>query len=306
MIFQIDDKLLAHFKGAKLSDLVSAIMDGQHYIKCRPSIRKVIEEAVLANASTTQYERFQSYQGFDIPTQYHLYITTLNLSDFEDSQVEALVSRPSWLIVENELNEWPVYKHMMYQYRKDRKFGDFYEMLLQAADKTLIPHTTGGYGQFQQALISHDAEGQYQGTLRYKSCTLVDRDTDGPNLYDANKAKLYTFLSGKEFNELTDEDIYSLDQPHYIWHMWYKRAIENYFPVESYRAIGANIEKIPDTEEERDYLKYNDDIYQKKDLPRLTTSITRSKYEETLKKFPFNGEQISELQLFLLKLVKII
>lgn len=306
MIFQIDDKLLVRFKDAKLSDLVSAIMDGQHYIKCCPSIRNVIEEAIRGNASTTQYERFHSYAGFDIPTQFHLYMTTLNLSDFEDSQIEALISRPSWLIIENELNEWPVYKNMMYQYRKDRKFGDFYEMLLQAADKTLIPHTTGGYGQFQQALTFHDSKDLYHGTLRYKSCTLVDRDTNGPNTYDANKAKPYTFLSGKEFNGLTDEDIYSLDQPHYIWHMWYKRAIENYFPVESYRAIGANIEKIPAAEAERDYLKYNDDIYQKKDLPKLTVSMTRSKYEKNLKKFPFNGEQISELQLFLLKLVKII
>lgn len=306
MIFQIDEKLLERFHDAALSDLVCDIMDGRHYIKCRPKIRKAIEEAVNQNASTTQYERFLSYKGFDIPTQYPLYLTTLNLDNFDDIQIHALISKPSWLIIENELNEWPVYKHIIHQYEKDRQFGSYYQMLWQAADKTLMPHTTGGYGQFQQTLVSHDAEEQYQGTLRYKSCTLVDRDTNDSNTYDANKAKLYTFLSGKEFQDLTDEDIYSLDQPHYIWHMWYKRAIENYFPIESYRSIHANIENIPETAEERDYLKFDEDIYQKKDLPKLTKGMTRSKYEKTLKKFPFNGEEISEMQLFLLKLVKII
>lgn len=306
MIFQIDENLLERFHGAELSDLVSYIMDGRHYIKCRPKIRKTIEEAINKNASTTQFERFQSYKGFDIPTRYHSYLTTLNLADFDAFQIHALISKPSWLIVENELNEWPVYKHIILQYKTDRQFGDLYKMLWQAADKTLLAHTTGGYGQFQQTLVAHDSKEQYHGTLRYKSCTLVDRDTNDSNTYDADKAKLYTFLSGKDFDDLADEDIYSLDQPHYIWHMWYKRAIENYFPKESYRSIQANIENIPNTAEERDYLKYDENIYQKKDLPKLTEGMTRSKYEETLKKFPFNGDEISELQLFLLKLVKII
>ena len=306
MIFQIEEKLLKRFHDATLSDLVCNIMDGRHYIKCRPVIRKAIEVAIHENASTTQYERFQSYKGFDIPTQLPLYLTTLNLSDFDESQIHALVSKQSWLIVENELNEWPVYKHMIHKYETDRQFGDFYKMLWQAADKTLIPHTTGGYGQFLQTLKSYDADEQYNGTLRYKSCTLVDRDTNDSNTYDFNKAKLYSFLSGKDFKDLTDDDIYSLNQPNYIWHMWYKRAIENYFPIESYRSIHANIEKISGSAEDRDYLKFDENIYQKKDLPKLTEGMTRSKYEETLKKFPFNGDEISELQLFLLKLVKII
>lgn len=306
MIFQIDLNLLERIHDAALSDLVSAIMDGRHYIRCRPNVRAAIEEAINKNASTTQFERFQNYHGFDIPTNLGKYVTTMNLSDFDDEQIQILITKPSWLIMENELNEWPVYKNIIQLYQKDRRFGDLYKLLSRVADKTLVPHSTGGYGQFIQTLIDYDTDCHYHGTLRYKSCTLVDRDTTDATYYDGNKSTLYKFLSGKEIKDLTDTDIYTTEQSPYIWHMWYKCAIENYFPKENYRMIHADTSKIPDNEEEKDYLKFDESIYHKRDLSKLTQGMTYSKYEQSLKRFPFYGTDISELQLFLLKLVKII
>lgn len=309
MIFEIDNKLLERFQGARLSDIVCDIMTRYHFISCRPNIRKYIETSIKENASTTHYELFKTYQGFSIPTNLPKYLTTINLSNYNDAQIFAIIQKPSWLLVENELNEWPVYKHMIKKYLHDRTYGKYYEMLYRAIDKTLVPHSCGGYGQFEQTLRDYNAAHLYCNTLHLKSCTLVDRDTNDETYYDQNKTSIYKFLSGKEINnvnELTNGDIFSLNQPHYIWHMWYKRAIENYFPKECFKNIAIDLNKIPDDPKERDYLKYDESIYNKKDLPKLTQNMSYSKYEENIKKFPYYGGTISELQLFLLKLVKII
>lgn len=312
MIFQIDDKLLEWFQDDKLSDLVCCIMDGRHYISCRPALLSTISESVERHASSTQKERFKSYGRLSAPTNLSKYLTTLCLSEFSKQQILALVKRPSMLLLENELNEWPVYQGMAKEYSKDRRYGDYFKLLLLAMTskpemtETLVAHSPGGYGQFEQVLRVYDDDSHYAGTLRYKACVLVDRDTKDEKSYDRDKAKLLTFLSGKEFKSLTDNDIWTLDQSSYIWHMWYKRAIENYFPNDRYVAIGSDISKLPEENPERDYVKFDKSIYDKSDLPKLANGMTYSKYESNLKHFVFWGGEISELQLFLLKLVKII
>jgi hypothetical protein len=90
--------------------------------------------------------------------------------------------------------------------------------------------------------------------------------------------------------------------------MWYKRSIENYFPNEAYEYLGLNTDSITDTTAERDYLNIEECLrgYKKHKLPLLTCAMSRKKYEDNLKHFNVNGEDLSEIQLFLLKLVRII
>ena len=301
MIFEIKESLLDRLADAKLSDLVCDIMDGHHYIKCTPKIRAKIDKCISENASTTHYELYQSYMGFDIPTNLRKYLKLLDLSAFEDDQIYALVKKQSLLIVENELNEWPVYRHIIHAYTKDRKFGNYYQMLDYAVDKTLTAHTSGGYGQYVQVLDVYDKK--YNGVFQYKYCTLFDRDTNDATYFDQNKGKLLKTICGKEINEIIDDDIYTLNQPVFIWHMWYKRAIENYFPVENFKKIGVDISKIVG---DSDYFKFDQTTYSKSDLQKLTDGMTYKKYEDNLKHFPYYGESVSEIQLFLLKLLQII
>lgn len=69
-----------------------------------------------------------------------------------------------------------------------------------------------------------------------------------------------------------------------------------------------NTSNITETGVDRDYLKISEKIagYSKDKLPSLTSKMSRKKYESGLKHFYVNGEDLSELQLFLLKLVRII
>ena len=91
--------------------------------------------------------------------------------------------------------------------------------------------------------------------------------------------------------------------------MWYKRSIENYFPNEAYVAANMDPSSIKETGKQRDYVKitkYNISGYDKNKLQSLTLTMSRKQYEDNLKHFYFNDEELSELQLFLLKLVRII
>jgi hypothetical protein len=89
--------------------------------------------------------------------------------------------------------------------------------------------------------------------------------------------------------------------------MWYKRSIENYFPNASYEAIGVNVAQLPVDRVDRDYYNFSQvNGYKKSHLSSLTYGMKRTDYEKELETFTVNGEQMTELQLLLLKLVKII
>lgn len=88
--------------------------------------------------------------------------------------------------------------------------------------------------------------------------------------------------------------------------MWYRRAIENYFPKERYEEIGVPIED----EELSDYINigkiYKTHGYDKSLLPKLAEKMSRSMYERNLKRFNVNDVNMSEFQLLLLKFVKLV
>ena len=91
--------------------------------------------------------------------------------------------------------------------------------------------------------------------------------------------------------------------------MWYKRSIENYFPNEAYISAGMDPSLITESGIQRDYVKItssNISGYDKDKLQLLTCAMSRQQFEDNLKQFNINGENLSEFQLFLLKLVRII
>jgi hypothetical protein len=84
----------------------------------------------------------------------------------------------------------------------------------------------------------------------------------------------------------------------------------NYFPDSSYVTCSYNPIVIwPADPTDRNYKKIVDKgkgRFHKEDLPKLANSMSRYDYENGLQHFIVNGQDMSELQLFLLKIVKII
>ncbi len=123
--------------------------------------------------------------------------------------------------------------------------------------------------------------------------------------------KLYRFFCG--MNSKTDDVdrayIDTLKQPLYHWHMWRKRAIENYFPPEAFEKINLNVDRyrnysIP----ERYFIRVENEIegYDKKNLVHVAESMSRNDYEAISDKLIIEGEEMSEIRLFLLKMAKVV
>ena len=238
-------------------------------------------------------------------------MTTLSLDNFTEKQCEALFGERSILILENAVYEWDVYKHIIDTYKHDKQHPNLMKKLLLAINNNrLAPYHGGGWTQHQQHIEQQEAS-LYSGVGRYKMCALLDSDSVSENCIPSDRVKLYCFLCGEDTESFEGYDlnkIYTLNQPLYVWHMWYKRCIENYFPNDAYEEAQMDTSKITETGVNRDYLKISEKItgYSKDKLPSLTSKMSRRKYETGLKHFYVDGEDLSELQLFLLKLVRII
>ena len=295
-----------------LSRICCKIIENGHYISCDAPTQKYLLKIVNKEGSTWEKELICRSKPFDFSKEEQKYMTTISLETFNQEQCNALFGERSMLLVENSVYEWNVYKHIVDTYKRDRQHPNLIKKLSNAIDKgRLICCHGGGYSQYQQLIEQHE-EHTYKSVGKYKICVLLDSDCPSENDIPKEKFNLYCFLCGENHKYFTGYDtskIYTLNQPNYIWHMWYKRSIENYFPNEAYVAANMDPSSIKETGKQRDYVKitkYNISGYDKNKLQSLTLTMSRKQYEDNLKHFYFNDEELSELQLFLLKLVRII
>ena len=155
------------------------------------------------------------------------------------------------------------------------------------------------------------------GVFAMKHVIVFDRDTESATKYDPNQNTLLNRLCGKKSDQVTEQDVYTLDQHPYIWHVWYKRAIENYFTDEQYKKCGVdmrNFQYLSSDMAKRDYYDLGTELksvgYHKSQMTQIAISMTREDFERGLHTFDIEigGEtcKVSELQLLLLKIARII
>ena len=312
MIAHITKEYIAQCDSRWLSRLCCKIIENGHYISCDASTQEHLLGVVNKEGSAWEKELICKSKPFDFSKEEQKYMTTISLENFDPEQCEVLFGERSMLLLENSVYEWNVYTHIVDTYKRDRQHPNLIKKLSNAIDKgRLTYYHGGGCSQHQQHIEQHEAH-IYKSVGKYKICALLDSDCQSENDIPKEKYKLYCYLCGDKYEDFVGYDlskIYSLNQPNYIWHMWYKRSIENYFPNDSYISAGMDPSLITETGTQRDYVKItNKNIigYDKDKLQRLTHTMSRKKYEDNLKHFNVNGEDLSEIQLFLLKLVRII
>lgn len=311
MIFKFDSTFTDTITEQELSDICSLMIAKRQYIDCTESVKASICQAIENHGSTTQKELLYKYKRFDITNELRNYLQTIDLSSgvITLNELKSLLSQPSRLLVENGPYEWEVYKSLIGTYKNDRDFKNLFLLLEEAKhDQRITEYHAGGCTTFP-AIIEQQNNSNYKNIAQYKFCTVFDRDSDDEHTYDKNKNNLFDFFCQKAHTNITENDIYTLIQNGYIWHMWYKRTIENYFPNQQYEKLDINTSNFPITPLKRDYFKINQHTangYQKGSLPLLVEGMSRNDYEIGLKRFTINGKTISEIQLFLLKLVKVI
>lgn len=307
MIFQIDQRFCDSLSAPDRAQLYCDMIQHGHYVDCSPNIRELFYGDIAAHGSTLQKNMMEKDPSLNLPTMFKQYLTTVDVNTFDWVQLLAMVEKPALLMVENEANERQVYYEIIRKYAKqDKSFKSLFVKLADTMENDdLDIDQAGGFTQLVPLFESHD-KVKYHGVARMKICMLADRDTDSNVRFDDNKNTFFNFVCGKNSAAVTDEDIYTTGQAPYIWHMWYFRAIENYFPAKQYVAIGLDPTQADGDIADWHYKNLSSiPGYEKKNLSKLTKGMSYDDYEEGLRHFPPQGG-ISELQLFLLKLVRII
>lgn len=306
---------------------IVAILDHGHFLKMDADIKEAVINIVdtkLANCQKSLfYEASEEYLSPSKNMQ--RWLRTLEFYNFTKDQRKVLLLKPSELLVENAPNEWPVYKKICQAYSVDNDYSSIFQYVERAlsASEGINGEQAGGKTEIP-AMIDYKEKNEFHDLYKYKVCVLFDRDTDDDNSFAPDNMKLFKKLAGKSHEEIANEDIYKLNfGEDYVWHSWYKRAIENYFPKEEYERLALDMSDYPNDANKYDYIKFpiestkewKDKHKTKKDkekakyekvmMKEIGKDMKRSDYERNLKSFDVDGLNLSEFQLFLLKLAKI-
>lgn len=233
-----------------------------------------------------------------------------------------ILNNPSIIIVENATNDWKFIKGIIYKYANHPKRRSVYMLLKKSLDNLLlIAEQAGGKGQIKSR-FEDLKEHRYKDIHQYKIMALFDSDRSDNKSLNHEINSLINYLKGKEIDCTTaiheDSDLI-------IWHMLYKRELENYTPVD---VLIKNLSLTPEEQidllskipEELDFLDYeefvkaNKHIAVKTDFPDLfLKEWTRDKIEERCEEHKVSIElpngtllEVSEIEQILLKIAKII
>lgn len=313
MIFVFSSDFVGKCSQPELCVVIETITTNRHLVLADGPTKKAIRQIVTEHAGTIAKERFQKSKIFDITEEQRQYLTTIHVDGHTSMQeLTYHAGQKAMLVMENAYYEWPAYKRIIDAYSSDPIYGNMFKMLRHAKDRHLIDGVhLGGCGQLKSALkaLEHNIGGRNLAVL--KTCSLLDRDSDDPSKFSAKQRPNIEHLCGKSIDSVSNADIYDLNQDTHRWHMWYWNSIENYFPDRVYEEYGYDTSAIPPAPQ-RHWTKISDCFigtkksFKKSDVANLGATMNRKDYEQGLHKFDIGGKSVSELQLFLLKLVKLI
>ena len=307
MIIQLTETYLNDLTESEVSDLYYNVVRNCHYISCDNLALTVLTGAIEHCGSRSQKQLIKSAKQGHLTAELRRYLTTIQANLFTYGELMTIVTKPSCLMIENLANESDVYRSIIGTYAGDPKFRNLFMKLDDAKRRGWLTFLhAGGFGDMKPLLDYYDSH-DYENVADKKIGVLMDRDTENGNTFPSKRQNLFSMLSGKSATTLTNADIYTLSTGPYVWHMWHKRAIENYFPPLQFDRLGFPSSTAPILPADWSYKELGKITHYKKSrLPELREGMSRSDYENNCSQFPIIGGSVSEIQLLLLKLVKLI
>ena len=309
MILTLDSSLKQADDKTKyqLAQLIVCIVKNGHYVKDHPATWQWIESCVLKDNFLSKYdiELIKKNQEFrDCPMIFDRYLSQVvvgySVGMITPLEAMNLVSMPSYIVVENDNNDWPVLRKWIELLKNDRNFKTINRLVEKKKnEKVLRPYNAGSSGQIINTLNQRMTDF---GTLsKYKVMAL----------YDSDKTTIHAELSNEK--KRISEHIINCEL---IGHVLYKREMENYFPLDCYIAACLADEGLSyPSGSDWDFIDVEKFIkskskrkYEKKDLPTLVDYISKEFLEERVYHHPVNhqGIVITEIQNIILKFAKIV
>ena len=310
MIFVLDESLKNIDKEGKgvLAKLIAAIAERKHYMKVSSQVWQWIDEEILTTRflGSMDIELIRKNNEFrDITKTMSDYLSQIYVGCkqgcIEPCRAILLVEKPSYVVVENEANDWPVLRKWIELMKNERTFRSI-NMLVEKKKCAgeLRPYNAGSCGQIINILLERMAE--FGELSSYKVMAVYDSDKELENAELSNeKKKIQSFTTEKRMMD----------------HRLYKREMENYFELECYKkarlADDDLIYALPvqswDFEDVEKYIRDNSTRhYKKQNLPILSNYIDKRKLMNITAHHSLlhNGMNISEIQLLILKFAKLV
>lgn len=141
-----------------------------------------------------------------------------------------LLSEPALVLLENSTNDWNFIRGIIRNYCTHKRKKNIFEMIDEAVEcYNLIPYQVGGGGEFVKVIGTH-ISGRYRDISLFKLIAIFDSDRGDKDSFNEKWYNLVRFLKGQEFDRQIHENWEPRSQDIILWHMLYKREIENYIP----------------------------------------------------------------------------
>lgn len=199
-------------------------------------------------------------------TAHKRYLTRISVgnepNEISPENALRILSQPSVLVVENGVNDGKLFKGIIENYSSFGKRKSIYALIKKAYDNgKLIVNHSGGAGGIR-GIIESLKEGNYREVSHLKVIAVFDSDRSNSQSINIKYHNLLRFLKGRDFNIADPNEWTYQENDRFYWHMWYKKELENYVPLELMFATFPEIitakqtELIAYTEEERDFYKF--------------------------------------------------
>lgn len=258
----------------------------------------------------------------------HLRTLTIGLDnqngEIHPKNAYKIITERSKIIVENGINDWKFITGICQKYsggRGDRR--TIYKLINQAIkDEIIGSENCGGIGEIRKVTEKYINSEIYKNIYTYKLMAIFDSDKQSASDSTPNKSVI-EYLKKKEIDTLQASDYKYETTDLIVWHILYKRKIENYISLEILFAEINSItpehkhELLKKTNEELDFIEYNSSNI------GMNNSVIKSKFPQLLldkcyyrdfeqrcehhKVFVAEvGKSISEIEQILLKIAKIL
>ncbi|BDA75411.1 hypothetical protein CAL7716_095770 [Calothrix sp. PCC 7716] len=244
--------------------------------------------------------------------------------EIEPKHAYKIITERSKVIVENGINDWKFIKGICQKYSSGTKRRSIYELLNRAIKDELIEsENCGGVGEITKVTQRWINSNRYQNIYQYKLIAIFDSDKQDSNKFiTPHKSKI------EYFKVKTISTVQPIDYEHeptdlILWHILYKRKIENYVPL---NVLFKNVTLITPqqqtelenkTNDELDYIEYNQDNIGisepriKEQFPEMFLSdFSYRDFEKRCEHHKVflleTNELVSEMEQILLKIAKII
>lgn len=246
-----------------------------------------------------------------------------HIGEIHPKDAYKIITERSKIIIENGINDWKFIKGMCQKYSSKKPRGSIYKLLEQAIEKENIEADhAGGIGEIVKITQRWLYETRYHNIYKYKLMAIFDSDKTHVNDFQTRYTNLIEFLKTRSINKPpTQSDISYEESDLIVWHILYKRKIENYIPLS---ILFANLTSMTENQEinlnrknevELDFIQYDKEyvgeIKIKEHFPEMF--LVPFSYHDIEKRCEHHkvflaeaNELVSEIEQILLKIAKII